>query len=146
MICQAEWVTCSVMIQWLQGMCFQGLREVPVAIASSSMDPGWTRPGPAPFRCRLHHLVGYKPQTLLPLSFTCSLFAGVPGLPYISCFLGFAVQPWVTFRWTLFLSPCQERGMAYLLSDIPGSSQLCYSGYVALGTILSFSELLSAPL
>lgn len=111
MICQGEWVTCSVVIQRLQGMCVRGLQEVPVAIASSSMDPGWTRPGPAPSRCHLHHLGEYKPQTLLPFSFTCSLFPGVPGLPYISCFLGFGMQPWVTFWWALFLSPSQERGM-----------------------------------
>ena len=90
------WERCAPCTAMLAAVCRQSCGPVP---------------GPAPSRCRLHHLREYKPQTLLPLSFTCSLFPGVPRLPYISCFLGFGMQPRVTFWWVLFLSPSQERGM-----------------------------------
>lgn len=82
-VSSAQWRPCGS-----KGMHLREVREVLTAIESSSTGPGGTRVFPCFSACTTSW--GTKPQTLLPLLFICSRFSGVPGLPFISCFLGLA--------------------------------------------------------
>lgn len=86
------------MILWLQGLHLKRSQEISnyrIIIYRSRQDQAFPL---LPLDAVLTTSRGTKPQTLLPLLLICSLFPEVPGLPFISCLLGFGAQPWVTCR------------------------------------------------